>query len=30
MRISKETSSITTKQYRQCTNIYCDHTFIAL
>lgn len=30
VRTSEELSNITRKQYRQCTNIYCYHSFTVL
>ncbi|MWN89852.1 transcriptional regulator [Gilliamella sp. Pra-s65] len=30
IRTSEEISPITRKQYRQCTNIYCCHSFVVL
>ncbi|WP_081301545.1 ogr/Delta-like zinc finger family protein [Gilliamella apicola] len=30
IRTSEELSNITRKQYRQCTNIYCCHSFTVL
>ncbi|MBI0096025.1 ogr/Delta-like zinc finger family protein [Gilliamella sp. W8136] len=30
IRTSEELSPITRKQYRQCTNIYCCHSFVVL
>ncbi|MCX8578805.1 ogr/Delta-like zinc finger family protein [Gilliamella sp. B2717] len=30
IRTSEELSPLTRKQYRQCTNINCSHTFVVL